>query len=54
MLIAEAFKQSGAAIACICGTDAAYGDHAAAFASALKAAGANQVWLAGRGGGGRG
>ena len=47
--IAEAFKQSGAAIACICGTDAAYGDHAAAVASALKAAGANQVWLAGRG-----
>ena len=48
--VAEAFKQSGAAIACICGTDAAYGDHATAFASALKAAGANQVWLAGRGG----
>jgi methylmalonyl-CoA mutase len=46
--VAEAFKQSGAAIACICGTDAAYDDNAAAFASALKAAGANQVWLAGR------
>jgi len=46
----EAFRASGAAVACICGSDAGYGDHAAAFAAALKAAGAKQVWLAGRGG----
>lgn len=48
--VAAAFKASGAAVACICGTDKAYGDHAADFAMAMKAAGANQVWLAGRGG----
>jgi methylmalonyl-CoA mutase len=48
--VAAAFKASGAAIACICGTDTAYGAHAADFAAALKAAGAKQVWLAGRGG----
>lgn len=44
----EAFKASGSALAIICGSDEAYGDHAAELASALKAAGANAVWLAGR------
>lgn len=45
---AEAFKASGAAVACICGADADYGESGADVASALKAAGAAQVWLAGR------
>ncbi|KAA5804676.1 methylmalonyl-CoA mutase [Alkalicaulis satelles] len=44
----DAFKASGAALAVICGTDAAYGEHAAALAAALKSAGAREVWLAGR------
>lgn len=44
----DAFKASGSALAIICGTDQAYGDHAAALAAALKAAGAKAVWLAGR------
>ena len=46
--IAAAFKDSGATIACICGADAAYGDLGAAAASALKSAGAQRVYLAGR------
>lgn len=45
---AAAFKASGAKIACICGADPAYEAHAADVAKALKAAGAGQVWLAGR------
>ncbi|MFC4724334.1 methylmalonyl-CoA mutase family protein [Glycocaulis abyssi] len=44
----DAFKDSGSPLAIICGSDEAYGDHAAELASALKAAGANAVWLAGR------
>lgn len=43
-----AFKASGSSLAIICGTDAAYGDHAADLARALKAAGAKAVWLAGK------
>ena len=43
-----AFKASGSPLAIICGTDAAYGDHAADLAKALKAAGAKAVWLAGK------
>ena len=46
--VAVAFGESGAKIACICGTDGGYGDHGADFAKALKSAGAKQVWLAGR------
>lgn len=46
--LVEAFKASGAPIACICGADAGYAANAEAFAAALKAAGARQVWLAGR------
>ncbi len=48
--MAAAFQASEAKIACICGTDASYGEHGSAFAAALKSAGARQVWLAGRGG----
>lgn len=46
--IAAAFKSSGASIACICGADASYGDLGAAAAAALKEAGAQRVYLAGR------
>ena len=46
--VAGAFKDSGATIACICGADAAYADLGAAAASALKSAGAQRVYLAGR------
>ena len=45
---ARRFEASGARIACLCGADAAYAEHAGAFAGALRAAGAQNVWLAGR------
>ncbi|MDH6707382.1 methylmalonyl-CoA mutase [Kitasatospora sp. MAA19] len=45
---AEAFTASGAAVACLCSSDALYGEHAGAVAAALKAAGARRVLLAGR------
>lgn len=48
--MAKAFRDSGAQIACICGTDEQYAEQGAAFASALKSAGALRVYLAGRGG----
>ena len=46
--LAESFRASGAPLACLCGTDEAYADHAAPFAMALKSAGASAVYLAGR------
>jgi methylmalonyl-CoA mutase len=46
--IAEGFRSSGAALACLCGTDEAYAAQAESFAAALKAAGATAVYLAGR------
>lgn len=46
--IAEAFKQSTAKIAVICGSDTAYDAHAAALATALKAAGVTHCALAGK------
>ena len=45
---AAAFKTSGSSIACICGADATYADLGAATAGALKSAGAQRVYLAGR------
>ncbi|MEV2208909.1 methylmalonyl-CoA mutase, partial [Streptomyces sp. NPDC047970] len=42
---------SGAAVACICSSDALYEEGAAGVAEALKAAGAVRVFLAGRPGG---
>jgi len=45
---AEAFKASGADVACLCSSDAIYAKEAAAAAKALKAAGARRVLLAGR------
>ncbi len=41
------FAASGSTIACICSSDALYADHAADVATALEAAGANAVYLAG-------
>ncbi len=45
---AAAFKASGAAVACICSSDAVYAEKAEATAKALKAAGAKTVLMAGR------
>jgi len=42
-----AFQSSGAALACLCSTDALYAEHGAAFAKALSEAGAAKVYLAG-------
>lgn len=42
-----AFKESGARIAVICGSDSQYAELAQAFAGALKAAGAERLYLAG-------
>jgi methylmalonyl-CoA mutase len=44
----KAFADSGAHVACICGSDQAYAELAEATAGALKAAGAKRVLLAGR------
>jgi methylmalonyl-CoA mutase len=46
--IAKAFTDSGCALACICSSDKLYAESAAELAAALKAAGATQVWLAGK------
>lgn len=46
--IAEAFKASGCPQACICSSDDVYETSASEAAKALKAAGANFVWLAGK------
>ncbi|GAA4897077.1 methylmalonyl-CoA mutase family protein [Streptomonospora salina] len=45
---AAGFRGSGARIACLCGDDSRYTEHAAAAAAALKEAGAERVLLAGR------
>lgn len=44
---AEDFAASGAALVCICSSDAVYAEHAVAAAEALRAAGARRVYLAG-------
>jgi methylmalonyl-CoA mutase len=46
--LAAAFKNSGAALACLCSSDKVYVDQAAAAASALQAAGAKHIYLAGQ------
>jgi methylmalonyl-CoA mutase len=46
--LVAAFKASGAVLACLCGSDKVYARDAAASASALKAAGARHIYLAGR------
>jgi methylmalonyl-CoA mutase len=45
--IIAAYRANGATVACICGTDRAYGEQAQPLAAALKAAGATRVLLAG-------
>jgi methylmalonyl-CoA mutase len=46
--LALAFKGSGAALACLCSSGKVYAEHAAAAATALQAAGARHIYLAGR------
>ncbi|MGU9979285.1 methylmalonyl-CoA mutase family protein [Phreatobacter sp. HK31-P] len=46
--IREAFTASGTAIACLCSSDDLYATDAIDVAASLKAAGARQLWLAGR------
>jgi methylmalonyl-CoA mutase len=45
---AAAFVQSGAALACICSSDALYAELAIAVTQRLKTAGAKHVYLAGK------
>ncbi|MBB3084804.1 methylmalonyl-CoA mutase family protein [Geodermatophilus sabuli] len=40
--------EAGTTVACICGTDRDYAESAAGLAAELRAAGATQVWLAGK------
>ena len=44
----EGFAAASTTVACICGTDKDYAESAAALATELRAAGATQVWLAGK------
>ncbi|MDQ8702595.1 methylmalonyl-CoA mutase subunit beta [Streptomyces sp. LHD-70] len=46
--VAEAFRASGAGVACICSSDALYDEQAEAVAQALQDAGAQRVFLAGK------
>ena len=46
--LASAFKASGAALACLCSSDKVYAAQATAAATALQAAGARHIYLAGR------
>jgi|HigsolmetaAR201D_1030396.scaffolds.fasta_scaffold07720_2 methylmalonyl-CoA mutase len=46
--IAAAFRASGTPIACLCSSDAVYGEHAVPVAKALLVAGAKAVYIAGR------
>lgn len=46
--LAAGFKASGAAMACICSSDAIYAEQAVPAAKALHAAGAKHIYLAGR------
>jgi methylmalonyl-CoA mutase len=46
--LTDAFRASGAGLACICSSDAVYAHEAADAALALMASGAQKVWLAGR------
>ena len=45
---AEGFAGTSTTVACICGTDKDYAESGAGLAKELKAAGATQVWLAGK------
>ncbi|MDV9196277.1 cobalamin B12-binding domain-containing protein, partial [Streptomyces sp. Wh19] len=45
---ADAFGASGATVACLCSSDALYAEQAEAVAGALRSAGTERVFLAGR------
>ncbi|MEU0631372.1 methylmalonyl-CoA mutase small subunit [Streptomyces sp. NPDC005989] len=45
---ADAFRAGGATVACLCSSDALYAEQAEAVAGALRSAGAERVFLAGR------
>jgi methylmalonyl-CoA mutase len=45
--VAEAFRASGAALACVCGTDERYAEQAADVVKALRSAGPRRLYLAG-------
>ncbi|MAP48908.1 MAG: hypothetical protein CMH90_05440 [Oceanicaulis sp.] len=45
---ADAFAETGSKLAVICGTDDAYSDMAEELAEALKQAGAQEIWVAGK------
>jgi methylmalonyl-CoA mutase len=47
-MLAEAFRSSGAALACLCSGDKNYAEYAVVAAQALQAAGAKHIYLAGR------
>ncbi|HZZ49429.1 MAG TPA: methylmalonyl-CoA mutase family protein [Pseudonocardia sp.] len=46
--IAEAFRESGASVACLCGADKTYAEQAEPVVAALRDAGASKVLLAGK------
>lgn len=46
--LVAAFRDSGTTVACLCGSDTAYGEDAEALAAALRSAGATTVLLAGK------
>jgi methylmalonyl-CoA mutase len=46
--VVRAFRASGSTVACLCSSDRVYGEAAAPAAEALRAAGAEQIWLAGK------
>jgi methylmalonyl-CoA mutase len=46
--IVAAFRDSGSAVACLCSSDKVYADAAEPTVAALRAAGAQHIWLAGK------
>jgi len=44
----EGFAEAGTAVACLCSSDKLYAEEAAVAAKSLRAAGAEEVWLAGK------
>ncbi|SNS29455.1 methylmalonyl-CoA mutase [Streptosporangium subroseum] len=47
-IAADFIAAGGGAVVCLCSSDRLYGEHAGAVAAALRRAGAQKVWLAGR------
>ena len=46
--LVKAFADAGTTVACLCSSDKVYADEAAPAAKALREAGAEQIWLAGK------